>query len=64
MQQSARQVQALEADDYAMLPGRTFVRGFLRNYARLLGLVNATLEDVRADGRYDWFIDRWLLQAE
>jgi polar amino acid transport system substrate-binding protein len=32
--------------------------------ARLLDLVNATLEDVRTDGRYDWFIDRWLLQAD
>ena len=32
--------------------------------ARLLNLVNATLEEVRADGRYDWFIDRWLLQAD
>lgn len=39
-----RQVEALEADDYAQLPGRTFVRGFLRNYARLLGLdANALL---------------------
>lgn len=33
-----RQVQALEDDDYAQLPGRTFVRGFMRNYARLLHL--------------------------
>jgi cytoskeleton protein RodZ len=33
-----RQVQALENDDYAKLPGRTFVRGFVRNYARLLQL--------------------------
>src|SRR4029453_1213023 len=33
-----RQVQALEADDFAQLPGRTFVRGFMRNYARLLHL--------------------------
>ncbi|HTP99035.1 MAG TPA: helix-turn-helix domain-containing protein [Casimicrobiaceae bacterium] len=33
-----RQVQALEADDFAQLPGRTFVRGFMRNYARLLRL--------------------------
>jgi len=33
-----RQVQALEDDDYARLPGRTFVRGFVRNYARLLQL--------------------------
>jgi cytoskeleton protein RodZ len=31
-----RQVQALEDDDFAQLPGRTFVRGFLRNYARLV----------------------------
>lgn len=39
-----RQVQALEADEYDKLPGRTFVRGFLRNYARLLGLdANALL---------------------
>jgi cytoskeleton protein RodZ len=33
-----RQVQALEDDDFAQLPGRTFVRGFMRNYARLLRL--------------------------
>ena len=31
-----RQVQALEDDDFAQLPGRTFVRGFMRNYARLV----------------------------
>ena len=33
-----RQVKALEEDDFAALPGRTFVRGFVRNYARLLRL--------------------------
>ncbi|MCW5625718.1 MAG: helix-turn-helix domain-containing protein [Burkholderiales bacterium] len=33
-----RQVEALEADHYAALPGRIFVRGFVRNYARALGL--------------------------
>ena len=33
-----RQVHALEADDFARLPGRTFVRGFVRNYARYVGL--------------------------
>src|SRR5947209_19401930 len=33
-----RQVQALEDDDFARLPGRTFVRGFVRNYARYVGL--------------------------
>lgn len=31
-----KQLEALEADDYAKLPGRTFVRGFIRNYAKLL----------------------------
>ena len=31
-----RQVTALEEDDFARLPGRTFVRGFVRNYARLV----------------------------
>lgn len=44
-----RQVKALEDDDFAQLPGRTFVRGFLRNYARLVRLdadeVLATLPD-------------------
>ena len=33
-----RQVQAIEEDNFAALPGRTFVRGFVRNYARLLKL--------------------------
>lgn len=33
-----KQIEALEADDYASLPGRTFVRGFIRNYARLVQL--------------------------
>lgn len=32
---SARQVEALENGDWASLPGPTFVRGFIRNYARL-----------------------------
>jgi len=31
-----RQVEALEAEDYDQLPGPTFVRGFIRNYAKLL----------------------------
>jgi cytoskeleton protein RodZ len=30
------QVEALESGDYARLPGPVFVRGFIRNYARLL----------------------------
>lgn len=35
---SVRQVEALEADQWERLPGRTFVRGFVRNYARYLHL--------------------------
>ena len=33
-----RQVRALEDSDFAQLPGRTFIRGFARNYARLMHL--------------------------
>jgi cytoskeleton protein RodZ len=40
---SATQVEALEADDYAKLPGPVFVRGFVRNYARLMELDSETL---------------------
>ena len=35
---SLGQVEALEADDWSSLPGKTIIRGFVRNYARLLGL--------------------------
>lgn len=35
---SVRQVHALESDDIAALPAPTFVRGFIRNYAKLLNL--------------------------
>jgi cytoskeleton protein RodZ len=31
-------LEAIEADDYASLPGKTYVLGFLRSYADLLGL--------------------------
>jgi cytoskeleton protein RodZ len=40
---SPRQVEAIEADDYPRLSGPTFVRGFIRNYARLLRLDAADL---------------------
>ena len=33
---SPRQIGLLESDAWDQLPGETFVRGFLRNYARLL----------------------------
>ncbi|EJL92199.1 hypothetical protein PMI16_01138 [Herbaspirillum sp. CF444] len=35
---ATRQVIALEADNYAALPGPVIVRGFVRAYAKLLGL--------------------------
>lgn len=31
-------LEALEQDDYERLPGAVFVRGYIRNYARLLGI--------------------------
>ena len=34
----ARQVEAMEAEDYAALGQTVFARGFVRNYARLLGI--------------------------
>lgn len=33
-----RQVAAIEAEDWTSLPGNTMIRGFVRNYARLLNL--------------------------
>ena len=35
---SSWQIEALEAGDYARLPQGTFLRGFVRNYAKALGL--------------------------
>ncbi len=35
---SQRQIELLEADNYAALPGNTIVRGFVRSYARFLKL--------------------------
>ena len=33
-----KQIAAIEADDYAKLPGTTFVRGMIRSYAKLVQL--------------------------
>ena len=38
-----RQVEALEANDFANLPQATFLRGFVRSYARVLQLDEAAL---------------------
>jgi len=40
---SKHQVEALEAGDWGRLPGNTFVRGFVRNYARVVKLDAADL---------------------
>ncbi len=40
---SVRQVEALEQDDMAHLPQGTFLRGFVRSYARVLGIDEAQL---------------------
>lgn len=38
-----RQVEALERGDWHSLPGNTFIRGFVRNYARLINIDPAPL---------------------
>jgi cytoskeleton protein RodZ len=40
-----RQVLALEHDDYSVLPGPTYVRGYLRSYADLVGIDPKTVLD-------------------
>ena len=40
---AARQIEALEADDFKSLPEAAFIRGFVRSYARLLKLDAAPL---------------------
>lgn len=40
---SPRQIHALESDDFIILPEAVITRGFIRNYARLLGIDPAPL---------------------
>ena len=40
---SPRQIAAIESGDWSALPERTFTRGFMRNYARLVGVDPDTL---------------------
>ena len=35
---TTRQIEALEQEDFSQLPSEIFVRGFVRNYARLVGI--------------------------
>lgn len=46
-----RQIEALENGDWSGLPGLTFVRGFVRNYARLFRLDADRLVKALDDGR-------------
>ncbi len=49
LKMSPRQIEAIENEDFSRLTGATFVRGFVRNYAKLLKIdaapVLASLED-------------------
>jgi cytoskeleton protein RodZ len=45
---SSRQIEALERDDYASLPGPTYVRGYLKSYALLLGLAPGPILEAHA----------------
>ncbi|GJL83456.1 MAG: hypothetical protein DHS20C01_30900 [marine bacterium B5-7] len=40
-----RVIESLESDDYSDLPGPTFVRGYLKAYARLLGVDESEVVD-------------------
>lgn len=42
----SRQVEALESGDWQILPGNTFVRGFVRNYARIVQIDSVPLMDL------------------
>jgi len=45
---SMRQIEALERDDYQNLPGATYVRGYLKSYAMLLGIDPGPVLDAHA----------------
>jgi cytoskeleton protein RodZ len=47
---SAYQVEAIETGDYARLPQGTFLRGFVRNYAKALGIAADPLLGLLSEG--------------
>ncbi len=55
LRMGGRQIDALEKAEYAALPTGTFLRGFVRNYARAVGADSAQaialLEQTHADGQ-------------
>lgn len=70
-----RQIEAMEADDFAGLGQPVFARGFVRNYARLLGLAPeallarmegapaepATVSPLPAPSQRSWLTSPWLI---
>jgi cytoskeleton protein RodZ len=48
---SAWQIEALEVGDYSRLPKGTFLRGFVRNYAKLLALPGESVLSMLKEGR-------------
>lgn len=45
---TSRQIEALESEDFSRLPAAVFVRGFIRNYARLLDVPSeGLLEEIK-----------------
>lgn len=57
-----RQVEALERDDWSVLPGTTFIRGFVRNYARLVDIDPAPLMG-RLEGQLEKPVDTLAVPA-
>lgn len=43
LKMSPRQIEAIENEDFSRLSGATFIRGFIRNYARLLKIDSETV---------------------
>lgn len=70
-----RQIEAMEADDFAGLGQPVFARGFVRNYARLLGLAPdpllarmegapaepATVSPLPPPSPHSWLTSPWLI---
>jgi cytoskeleton protein RodZ len=70
-----RQIEAMEADDFASLGQPVFARGFVRNYARLLGVdpeallarmegapaEPATVSPVPSPSQHSWLSSPWLI---
>ncbi|MHB8914440.1 MAG: RodZ domain-containing protein [Thiobacillus sp.] len=71
-----RQVTAMEDEDFASLGQPVFARGFVRNYARMLGLDAATMLQLMGGAQVEpvevtqtpplvlpgkWFTSRWLI---